>query len=96
MEHTKGLWEATTRAKNMVDVHVQNKSIASVALWSYGQPGSDIENEANAEFIIRAVNSHEELVKTAKMFRAVLLGELTCEPHFLEKLEAAIVRAESK
>lgn len=56
MEHTKEPWDFSVRAENMVEIHTQDKSIASVALWSHGRPGSTTEDKANARRIVACVN----------------------------------------
>lgn len=57
----------------------------------------DPADQANAEFIVRAVNSHEVLLEAAKeAYRAILQGESQFTPIARKALEKAIAQAESK
>lgn len=52
-----------------------------------------ITDKADAEFIVRACNSHYELLEAAK---AALGDGSDLRPHVLEKLKKAISKAEGK
>lgn len=65
--------------------------------WQIGQIPMD--EKANAAFIVRAVNSHEELLEACKRFlesspckNGCKKGDMTCDSRFAEK---AIAKAEA-
>lgn len=89
MTHTATRWKLELGSKEDAIIYYDKGMIKVLSI-------DPKDYNAHAEYIVKAVNSHEELLKTTKMFRAVLVGELVCEPHFLEKLEATIAKAKGK
>ena len=56
--------------------------------------GNDSEDLANAAFIVKCVNSHEELVSKLKTFRAILIAKGD-QAAYVAELEALLAKAES-
>lgn len=77
-------------------------------IWdAYGNCVADVEtgfvdeatNCANAEFIVRACNSHEELVQAAKLlltFAIMVRGTMAPSSPELDEVRAVIKRAEGR
>jgi len=49
--------------RNMVNIHMQDGTLASVAVWRSGVPGGDGEAEATADFIVHACNHATTLAR---------------------------------
>lgn len=85
-EHTPTPWK-TVKARTYV--HIQDERGNCVASCAYEQAVT------NAAFIVRAVNSHEELLRLLK----VCMGEMLANGwshESLEDVEQAIAKAEGK
>jgi len=54
------------------------------------------DNNEDAEFIVRAVNSHEALLEASKKVLSGCKKSLLFSPGFLSKLEKAIAQAEGE
>jgi len=66
------------------------RSIGSVGGFNDGTEKTHLENEANAAFIVKAVNNHYQLLEALKeLYRNSEAGS-----KFLNKAEAAIKEAE--
>ncbi len=66
MEHTKTPWIAKSQGCN---VYALTSGDIVIALFHRGdKPG---QNKANAEFIVKAVNSHDELVAALEAWQKV-------------------------
>ena len=89
-EHTPTPWLATTHNSGMICIGRAHNSVAAIGT-------TNPTNSANAEFIIRACNSHEKLVEACKAAHAFLCSD---KPTVSGKiaaglgLEAAIALAE--
>lgn len=95
-EHTPGPWRVRGRTKIRGTVLGMRYKIADVCYPESGGEYERRETKANAEFIVRACNAHEELVAAvdaaARYFEARNLGE---PAHELQaRLVAALAKAE--
>lgn len=69
--HSPTPWQAFKHVQNLVEIGFDGGCIATVARFSWGAAGDSAENDANAEFIVRAVNVHDALV--AALIKARLI-----------------------
>jgi len=51
---TRGPWVASWKCDNLSDIYTENGSVASVATWSHGVPGTPETTDANARLIVAA------------------------------------------
>jgi enoyl-CoA hydratase/carnithine racemase len=89
-KHTATPWHRNIKpaAKYPVIFAGQNTHVAQVVAW--GLPDEVVE--ANLEFIVRACNAHDDLVKALKVARDCI--ELLAEaPSTLEIIDAALTKA---
>ena len=102
MEHTKGPWTLKKGAM----VH-SNLGVSRHFIILSGEVGlatvdayKGIDNEANAEFIVRAVNSHEELLKACKLVARAVGDSIDASSKpatvVIDAIVAAIAKAEGK
>ena len=80
MAHTKGPWELDTCGEPWIingggDLSSADVAICEIHRYRNGSPlnpSSDEERESNAKFIVRAVNSHAELLEALEKANKVL------------------------
>lgn len=53
-------------------------------------------NQANAAFIVRAVNAHEELLGASKLVLEIIANGCEVTPHIASVLDKAIAKAEGR
>ena len=97
-EHTELPWEIIWQTKSSFTIGLRDRQLAVAEVID-----SHVERhiaEANAEFIVRAVNSHEELLTTCEkakiaIYDAMHAGNLSREyaGGVIAELEAAIKKA---
>lgn len=100
VEHTPLPWKVVeTLGEDAIVQNIPWKSpgiapITVAHVWSHGKNG---DPKANAAFIVKAVNAHEELVELVKMFRSDILMSGR-EPHsnLMKRIEKAIDEAETR
>ena len=95
MKHTQGEWKLHDMEDNVI-VGVDHISIADVNAKSRKKE----ENKGNAEFIVRACNSHYELKEACEnlLMRIAIYANLTISPNDSELIRArqAIAKAEGE
>lgn len=87
--HTPTPWEVQSDGNREVFIRRGDKPIARMSIAWGNDP------DANADFIVRAVNSHEELVSKLKTFRAIMIAKGD-QAAYVAELEALIAKAEGK
>jgi hypothetical protein len=97
-KHTSTPWEVGTMSKDgrvNVAAFAYTNKVRSVA---YASGLSDGEAEANAEFIVRAVNAYDALVSALKATRVSLIDDEHYQEFkpLLRTIDEAIAKAEGK
>ncbi len=102
--HRGGKWSVETYGENALaiqsteqDYDGMNKSILIIEHYD----GSREHNEANAERIVRAVNSHELLLDALKKTREMISikngkATMTTSPEFVKEIIEAAIEAATK
>lgn len=70
MKHTPTPWNYDITADNCFNIYCEGtiKTVAIVLFKDVSYMPNEKEAQANAEFIVKAVNSHEDLKDSLKMF----------------------------
>lgn len=98
-DHTPTPWtlelEDTTYS-NCFEVQAEGKTIAHVESWNGEDNDAQEEAEANAAFIVRAVNAHDNLVEALKNLRGNIdVSTINTSAKATAKWGELIVRAEA-
>lgn len=94
VKHTPTPWKASLRFQN----NLPNDYVITDGKWG-GIAIASSDNEANAAFIVRAVNSHEELLtalKIAVFELSVKSGDKNRIKNAVDRAKQAIIKAEGK
>ena len=93
-QHTPVPWYSTASSKAGVVYSALNNEL----IVPYARTGATESTHANAEFIVRACNSHEALLEACKMTVAVVIPDQDPVIMFatIEKVRAAINKAKKE
>lgn len=91
--HTPTPWEVTPTLGKLAITRPHTTAGIAFDSICHMDSSDDIDPEANAAFIVKAVNSHEELLKALKKARDYSALD-DCGPEMLCELDQAIAKAE--
>ena len=90
MKHTPTPWNYDITAGNSFSIYCEGtiKTIASVLFKDVNYMPNEKEAEANAKFIVKAVNSHDKLIEALKSLvgMEVWIDDIEMKKHFIEKV----------
>lgn len=103
-KHTKTPWNGATGISSIVGLPIvsqEGRPICNLMTVPKGFPNEEKHNAealANAAFIVRACNSHQDLVDAARLSLDLIerVGDNRKDAHIVEALKAALAAAEAK